>query len=194
MYNRYNMYVRTYVRTYSVRMSLVPSTLDLVNRLLLGIVSITNHMRTRAQDKLRQSPKTVFRSTFFRSYPAFKTWHEQAWRQVRAQVKEARTRTKRRQLIPSQATDWNRFAGLVNTPVQGLGADGMKLALIRLHKELPAGAKIILTVHDDVLVECLEELTPGVAALVEQVMTEEMAQLVPEVPIEVEAEILSEWK
>jgi DNA polymerase-1 len=128
------------------------------------------------------------------AYPAFKTWHDWAWSKVRAKVKEARTRTKRRRLIPSQAKAWGRFTDSVNTPVQGLGADGMKLALTRLHRELPAGAQIVLTVHDDVLVECLEELAPDVANLVEQVMIEEMSKLIPEVPIEVDAEILNKWK
>ena len=134
------------------------------------------------------------RASFFKLYPAFDTWHKQVWRYVTARVKEARTRMGRRRLIPKSTRDWSRFTTLVNSPVQGLGADGMKLALLRLHNELPKGARIVLTVHDDVLVECPEELAEDVKFLVEKVAMEEMASLLPEVPIVVEAEILEAWK
>lgn len=134
------------------------------------------------------------RTSFFKAYPAFDTWHKKTWREVGASVKETRTRTGRRRLIPSDTSDWGRFTAVVITPVQGLGADGMKLALIKLSRELPTGARIVLTVHDDVLVECPQEQAGDVKALVEQIMIEEMATLLPEVPIEVEAEVLSKWK
>jgi DNA polymerase-1 len=134
------------------------------------------------------------RTAFFSAYPALAAWHKAAWKKVRQGAGETRTRTGRRRLIPSDQSNWNRFTSLVNTPVQGLGADGMKLALIRLHAELPVGSRIILTVHDDVLVECQEADAEGVMALMQRIMTEEMSNLVPEVPIEVEPEVLTSWK
>lgn len=134
------------------------------------------------------------RRSFFKAYPALDAWHKDAWHKAKRGAKETRTREGRRRLIPRDASEWNRFTALVNTPVQGLGADGMKRALIRLHRELPKEASIILTVHDDVLVECPEMLADSVKILVERILIEEMSKLLPEVPIDVEAEILGEWQ
>jgi DNA polymerase-1 len=152
--------------------------------------------RARAEYGLDLNLKRAeeLRNSFFKAYPALAKWHEEAWRKARQGIRETRTLTGRRRLIPEKATDWNRFTALVNSPVQGLGADGMKRALIRLHLELPSGCSIILTVHDDVLVECPEILADEIKALIERIMCEEMSRLVPEVLIEVEAEILTEWK
>lgn len=152
--------------------------------------------RAKAEYGLDLSLKRAeeLRTSFFEVYPAFEAWHKQVWRAVRSSEKETRTRTGRRRLIPSGTKDWGRFTALVNTPVQGLGADGMKLALIRLNRELPKGAKVVLTVHDDVLVECLQEVANDVKSLIETIMIEEMLKLIPNVPIIAEAEILDVWK
>lgn len=152
--------------------------------------------RARAEYGLDLSLKRAeeLRNSFFKAYPALAKWHEEARRKARQGIRETRTLTGRRRLIPEKAADWNRFTALVNTPVQGLGADGMKRALIRLYLKLPGGCSIILTVHDDVLVECPEISADEIKVLIERIMIEEMSKLVPEVPIEVEAEILTEWK
>jgi len=144
--------------------------------------------------ELTKARAEELRTAFFETYPAFSRWHKRVWREVEGGVTETRTRTGRQRLIPKGVKPWNCFTALVNTPVQGLGADGMKYALIRLYRELPVGAQVILTVHDDVLVECPEALTDEVKALVERILTEEMSNLLPEVPIDVEAEVLTEWK
>ncbi|MBA3679397.1 DNA polymerase I, partial [Candidatus Saccharibacteria bacterium] len=44
----------------------------------------------------------------------------------------------------------------VNMPLQGTAADMMKLAMVRIHKVLPDGAKLILQIHDELIVECTE--------------------------------------
>jgi DNA polymerase-1 len=41
-----------------------------------------------------------------------------------------------------------------NHPIQGTNADIMKRALALLYASLPAGAHLLLTVHDEVVVEC----------------------------------------
>jgi DNA polymerase I-like protein with 3'-5' exonuclease and polymerase domains len=42
--------------------------------------------------------------------------------------------------------------------MQGTAADLIKLALIRLNDELPAGVKMLLPVHDSVLLEARESI------------------------------------
>jgi len=96
-------------------------------------------------------------------------------------------------LIPSTASDWERFTALVNTPVQGGTADGMKQALILIDKRLPQNARIVSTVHDEVVVECHEDSADQCRETVTTAMVEAMAALFPEVPVEVEANICTTW-
>ena len=60
-----------------------------------------------------------------------------------------------------------------NMPIQGTAADVMKLAMIRVHarlkKDLPQ-AKLLLQVHDELIVECPEELAEKAAAILKEEM------------------------
>ena len=99
---------------------------------------------------------TEIRQAFFRTYSRLRQWHGLSHNQAEAGVTEVRTRTGRRRLIPTTASEWERFTALVNTPVQGGTADGMKHALILIDQRLPKSARIVSTVHDEVVVECHE--------------------------------------
>ena len=136
---------------------------------------------------------TEIRQAFFRTYSRLRQWHGLSHNQAQAGVTEVRTRTGRRRLIPTTATDWERFTALVNTPVQGGTADGMKQALILIDQRLPQSARIVSTVHDEVVVECHEDTADQCREIVTTAMVEAMAALFPEVPVEVEANICTTW-
>ena len=104
-----------------------------------------------------------------------------------------RTRTGRRRLIPASAGEWERFTALVNTPVQGGTADGMKQAIIDVSGRLPATAALVLTVHDELVVECDAADAQRVRSILVESMTAAMAALFPEVPVEVEASVCTTW-
>jgi DNA polymerase-1 len=60
-----------------------------------------------------------------------------------------------------------------NAPIQGTAADLLKLAMIALEGELqrhPSGAQMLLTVHDEIVVEAPEASAPEVARIVEETM------------------------
>lgn len=135
----------------------------------------------------------VIRERFFNTYSGLARWHTEAWGQVRAGAGETRTRLGRRRLIPDDASDWVRFTTLVNSPVQGAAADGMKLAMVELAGRLPEGARIVSTVHDELLVECPEADAGAVLALTIGTMRGEMEKLFPEVPVEVEGRVCNSW-
>lgn len=99
----------------------------------------------------------------------------------------------RRRIMPNDATDWERFTALANTPVQGGSADGMKRAMLRIHQELPAEARMISTVHDELIVEAPEDVASSVCDQVRSVMCEAMSDLFPSVPIVVEAHVCEHW-
>ncbi len=63
----------------------------------------------------------------------------------------------------------------VNTIIQGAAADLMKMALIRLHADLPADVRMLLPVHDSVLLSMptalVEETSQIVTATMETMPT-----------------------
>ncbi len=81
----------------------------------------------------------------------------------------------------------------LNTPIQGTAADLIKLAMIRVEKALEENfpqAQLLLQVHDELIVECPEEIAGAVAELVSREM-ETVAQL--KVPLNAEAKIGKNW-
>ncbi|MFC1546053.1 DNA polymerase I, partial [Pseudomonadota bacterium] len=61
----------------------------------------------------------------------------------------------------------------INAPLQGSAADIIKVAMIRLHKQLKEAfpdARMTLQVHDELVVECPKEQADRVSSLIQQVM------------------------
>ena len=104
----------------------------------------------------------------------------------------------RRRYIPElTSSNFNIRSGAeriaLNTPIQGTAADLIKLARIRVENALNASfpeAKLLLQVHDELIVECPEEIAPKVAQLVSREM-EGVAQL--SVPLTAEAKFGKSW-
>ena len=104
----------------------------------------------------------------------------------------------RRRYIPElKSSNFNVRQGAeriaLNTPIQGSAADLIKLAMIRvdhaLQEKYPT-AKLILQVHDELIVECPEEIAPQVAELVSEQM-QQVAKL--SVPLVAEAKWGKSW-
>lgn len=70
----------------------------------------------------------------------------------------------------------------LNTPIQGTAADIIKLAMVRVHKrlgeELP-DARLILQVHDELIVDCLEKDAPKVQTILREEMENAVSLAVP---------------
>ena len=70
----------------------------------------------------------------------------------------------------------------LNMPIQGTAADMMKLAMVRvfdrLRREMPQ-AKLLLQVHDELIVECPETMAEQTARLLEEEMEGVMQLSVP---------------
>ena len=104
----------------------------------------------------------------------------------------------RRRYIPElKSSNFNVRSGAermtLNTPIQGTAADLIKLAMIRVDAALAENfpeAKLLLQVHDELIVECPEEIAEEVAKLISHEM-ENVAQL--NVPLTAEAKIGKSW-
>ncbi len=82
----------------------------------------------------------------------------------------------------------------INTPLQGTAADIMKIAMINVHQALAkfgADAKVLLQVHDELVVEVKDDLVKKVAAIVKEKM-DDVIKL--KVPIVAEVEVGNNWE
>ena len=104
----------------------------------------------------------------------------------------------RRRYIPElKSSNYNIRQGAeriaLNTPIQGSAADLIKLAMIRVENALNQHypqAKLLLQVHDELIVECPEDIAEAVADLVSTEM-EQVAAL--RVPLTAEAKYGKSW-
>jgi DNA polymerase I-like protein with 3'-5' exonuclease and polymerase domains len=137
---------------------------------------------------LNEEQAIQYRNAFFTTYPGLAAWHRRVGRSGK-QVLETRTLTGRRRL------EVNRFTEKLNTPVQGSGADGLKLALALLweRREQAPGAFPVLAVHDEIVVEADAEKADAITAWLKTAMVDAMAPLINPVPVEVEVKVARTW-
>ena len=104
----------------------------------------------------------------------------------------------RKRYIPElKSTNFNIRQGAeriaLNTPIQGTAADLIKLAMIRVENALNASypeAQLLLQVHDELIVECPEDIAEDVANLISREM-EQVAAL--SLPLVAEAKWGKSW-
>lgn len=137
-----------------------------------------------------------YRQRFFDTYPGIKRWHQ------RESAEHKRGNTETRTLIGRRRTGVVRFTERLNSPVQGTGADGLKLALAFLWERRRGcpDAVPILTVHDEIVVECDENEAAKVETWLKEAMVDGMEEAIDgpsaghsAVPIEVETRRAKTW-
>jgi DNA polymerase-1 len=104
-------------------------------------------------------------------------------------------------LTGRRRTNVQKLTDRLNAPVQGTGADGLKLALALLwerRSECP-GAVPVLVCHDEVVVECTAEQAADVETWLKKAMIEGMEAVLNstdevDVPVEVEARTARSWR
>jgi len=98
-------------------------------------------------------------------------------------------------ILRKYRNDIGRQAG--NHHVQGTSADMTKLAAINIRKELKTrklDAAIVCLVHDEILVECKEDIAEECREIVSSKMKEAMNFFCPNVPAAVDGKISPYWK
>ncbi|MCX7707163.1 MAG: DNA polymerase I [Anaerolineae bacterium] len=131
---------------------------------------------------LSRSEAEQFMQRYFATYPGVKRYIEETKRLAREQG-YVETLLGRRRYFPvlrTQATGAQANAirqaaerAAINHPIQGTAADIIKIAMIRLYRALNAGgycARIILQVHDELVLEVPEDELIAVARLVKETM------------------------
>ena len=134
---------------------------------------------------------------YLEKYHGVRDYMKQIVETAKAQGYVATIYGRRRSLPELKSSNFNmRSFGervALNMPVQGTAADIIKLAMVNVHRRLKAEglkARLILQVHDELIVEC-----PGEEAeQVRQILTEEMENAARlSVPLLAEAHIGHSW-
>lgn len=134
------------------------------------------------------------REAFFATYPGIAAWHRKVSAlQPRSAREDLTVRTvlgRRKRFLAGKFS----FNAALNIPIQGTAAEGFKLAMVALHPALAElGGRGVLCVHDEYLAEVPEERGEAARALVQRVMQDAMAEVVPSVPIVVDSRIARHW-
>ncbi len=138
-----------------------------------------------------------FIDAYFSRLPKVREWLDATKEQARATGKVTTLFGRVRWIAGLDAANsqvrGNAERQAINAPVQGTAADLMKLAMIRLHRELESGglpARLLLQVHDELVLEVADEAVAEAAALARGVM-EGAAQL--RVPLKVDTGTGASW-
>jgi DNA polymerase-1 len=123
---------------------------------------------------------------YFRSYPDINRFLNDTVLQARNDG-FVTTMYGRRRYIPELSSSNRQVQALgtrlaMNTPIQGTAADIIKIAMVRtydrLRQEVPE-ARLILQVHDELIIECPEELADRAAEVLQQTMESACSLSVP---------------
>jgi DNA polymerase-1 len=141
----------------------------------MGARRLQEHAWTTYRVRMREDEAIHHRQRFFQTYRGMQQWHRQtAVRLKEEEVLETRTSAGRRRLAVA------KFTEALNTPVQGTGADGLKLALTQLFasRDEAPNTRLIAVVHDEILAECPEADAEATVHWLTRHMTAAMQELV----------------
>ena len=133
--------------------------------------------------------------SYFHKYPGVKLYMERT-KELAKEKGFVETFFGRRLYLPGIHSGRSRMAAeraAINAPMQGTAADIMKIAMIDIHKWLASSkfdARMIMQVHDEVILEVKDQDTAEVEKKVSQIM-QDAAKL--RVPLEVESGIAKNW-
>ncbi len=123
---------------------------------------------------ISRAEASSFIAAYFRRYRGVRTFMDETLEHARAGG-SVRTILGRRRLVPDlhSANRAKRFAAeriVMNTPIQGTAADLLKLAMLALSEPVTPGARMILTVHDELVFEVPEAEVAEASAAIKDAM------------------------
>jgi DNA polymerase-1 len=149
------------------------------------------------QTGMSQEEARQFIKTYFEKYPGVRDYIERTKRQA-AEQGYVETLLGRRRYFPNLAGMRGPERGraereAINMPIQGTAADIIKIAMIRLHqalRERKLRARMLLQVHDELVLEAPDDEVQAVVPLVREVMGGDFEL---SVPLKVDVEVGQNW-
>jgi len=157
-----------------------------------GVIYGMSAFRLGNELNISRSEAASFISAYFKTYSGVKSFIEDTIKKTE-QDGYVTTIFGRRRYVPTinsrnktEKSAAERIA--VNTPIQGSAADIVKTAMLNLDKRLSAlenssgaqgGARLLLQVHDELILECRQEDAAGIAKLVKAEMEQAVKLRIP---------------
>jgi DNA polymerase-1 len=151
-----------------------------------GIVYGISAFGLASQLHISNKEAATFIKRYFEHYPGVKRYMEEIVEQAREDG-YVETLLKRRRPLPdikssNKATREFAERTAINTPIQGTAADIIKLAAIEVDRQLKAedlSARLLLQIHDELVLEVVESEVRKVSDLVKEAMESVMELTVP---------------
>ena len=157
----------------------------------MGAKGLKDYAKSSYGVELSIDEATRFRERYFEAYAGLAKWHRELDAKLRGGAVYARTLSGRRRFLQNKD---RKLTTAANTPVQGLGADLLKVALRLVYDRLQGlDAYLVNTVHDEIVVEAREDIADQVKTVVTGAMVEAGERYLTAVPVLVEAGICSDW-
>jgi DNA polymerase I len=166
-------------------------------RLNFGVVYGIGASRFAMMTGLPQTEAENIMRRYFATYRGLDAWLREAARKATSE-RVARTLSGRMLRFRFDENDRAQIGAAQrngkNFPIQGSSADILKRALHLLHEAIrPTSARLVNTVHDEILLECDAAEAETVADKLEKAMCAAGEEYVKKVPVKVDVKIADEW-
>jgi len=182
-----DIHTRTAAEVHGVAMDEVtPEMRRAAKAVNFGIVYGISGFGLARNARISRKEADYFIQMYFARYPGVRAFMDACVEQGREAGYAETLFARRRELFELSSANRNvRSFGeraAMNTPVQGTAADIIKLAMVRVSQRLAEGgykARLILQVHDELVVECPLSEADEVSALLQQTMESVVKLRVP---------------
>lgn len=131
-----------------------------------------------------------FKEVFFSTFQGIKAWHDNLKKELKAKG-EVRLKT----MLGKPLVAYN-FTDAANYPIQGTGAELLKLAVLIFSQEVKRyslDANIVNLIHDEIVVESKKEHKEEASRLLEKAMKKAGSIILGQVNVETEITINDSW-
>lgn len=163
----------------------------------LGASSLQRRLKTDSGIEISEDEAKSIISGYHAAYPGISNYlkriSEQGLRDLKVTTKAGRLMIFETPVDESEESMIGRLS--CNLPIQGLCADIVKLALGDLFLLLePLGVKLLAVVHDEIVLECNEEIAEKVAGILESTMNDAGRKYITTIPWYAEAVVSDHWQ
>ena len=133
----------------------------------------------------------AFLRIYKKTYPRIARWQDMTIRKIQKH-KKLRVKT-----LLGRTMMAERYTDALNYPIQGSGADLIKLAIAYFHNKknkLNLEANIVNVIHDEIIVETKKEVSERVSKLLKESMQWAAEKIIPEIPCPVKVKIGKSWQ
>lgn len=153
----------------------------------MGADSLVKYAWNNYHVELTPEQASTFISKFYEKYAGLKMWQN---RVSNENLYATRTMLGRRRLF----SGGGNYTQLINSPIQGVEADILKTVLSKLPNNLKdTSAKLVATIHDEIIVECKEQEGSTVLKILKDTMEKAGQRFLKTIPVVAEASIASSW-